>query len=280
MTKKVVDYSNTIIYKIACKNKDIKDIYVGHTTNFIKRKYQHKLCCKQNLKNNKVNNCKIYKTINENGGWDNWEMIELETLNCKTLIEAKQKEQEYYNLLNASLNSIPPYLETNHYYCNVCNKNYTQYNYNKHINTKKHINNFKNINISTTNTNSNNTNSNNTNIIKFHCESCNYQTNKLFCWQQHINTNKHKRKILDNNNKENIYTCKCSKIFKHQSSFCRHKLGCKFLNKFDFLTEDNKNNTDENIILELLKQNNELKDLLLNHTSKVIELLKNNNSNP
>jgi predicted GIY-YIG superfamily endonuclease len=68
MVKKEVDYSNTVIYKIVCKDESIKDLYVGHTTNFDKRKYQHKLCCSQNIKNNNINNSKIYKTINENGG--------------------------------------------------------------------------------------------------------------------------------------------------------------------------------------------------------------------
>ena len=32
MPKDSIDYSNTIIYKIYCKNPEIKDIYVGHTT--------------------------------------------------------------------------------------------------------------------------------------------------------------------------------------------------------------------------------------------------------
>ena len=39
MSKKLPDYSNTIIY---CKDENIKDVYVGHTTDFIGRKYSHK----------------------------------------------------------------------------------------------------------------------------------------------------------------------------------------------------------------------------------------------
>lgn len=243
MTKKVVDYSNTIIYKIACKNKDIKDIYVGHTTNFIKRKYQHKLCCKQNLKNNKVNNCKIYKTINENGGWDNWEMIELEKLNCNTLIEAKQKEQEYYNLLNASLNSIPPYKKTP-----IENQNT-----NENIN-----NNLKDILELSHN--------------KYYCKKCNYSTNRKSNIDAHNKSNKHIRELTENKIIfSNEFCCKlCNKTYKTASGLWKHNKTCK---------ENNVGVTDENIILAFLKENNELKDLLLNHTSMVIELLKNNNSN-
>jgi hypothetical protein len=66
------NYSNTVIYKIYCKDKNINDIYVGNTTNFQARKYHHKLA---------YENCegclKIYKTIRENGGWDNWDIEEI-----------------------------------------------------------------------------------------------------------------------------------------------------------------------------------------------------------
>ena len=45
MPKTDIDYSNTIIYKITCKNVLVNDVYVGHTTNFVQRKYAHKQGC-------------------------------------------------------------------------------------------------------------------------------------------------------------------------------------------------------------------------------------------
>jgi predicted GIY-YIG superfamily endonuclease len=54
MPKEDVDYSNTIIYKIYCKDETITDVYVGYTTNFTQRKYSHKIAC-----NNMNNNLKI-----------------------------------------------------------------------------------------------------------------------------------------------------------------------------------------------------------------------------
>ena len=45
MPKVEIDYSKTIIYKLCCKDINITDIYVGHTTNFIKRKNEHKSDC-------------------------------------------------------------------------------------------------------------------------------------------------------------------------------------------------------------------------------------------
>ena len=116
MPKDLIDYSNTIIYKIYCKDYNIHEIYVGHTTNYIKRKYQHKMSC--NNLNNKV---KIYDIIRANGGWDNWEMVEIAKYNCKDSTEARIKEQHHYELLKASLNSVPPFIDKEQYFCNTCN---------------------------------------------------------------------------------------------------------------------------------------------------------------
>ena len=102
MPKDVIGYSNTIIYKIFCNDKTVTDIYVGHTTNFIKRKYQHKNLCNNGKK------LKIYNLIQENGGWDNWTMIEIAKYNCQDVTEARIREHEHYDLLNPSLNLIKP----------------------------------------------------------------------------------------------------------------------------------------------------------------------------
>ncbi len=42
MPKEVIDYSNTIIYKIVCNDINITDTYVEHTTNFVKHKHAQK----------------------------------------------------------------------------------------------------------------------------------------------------------------------------------------------------------------------------------------------
>ena len=41
--KHVKDYNNTEMYYLCCKDIEISDIYVGHTTNFYKRMKNHKL---------------------------------------------------------------------------------------------------------------------------------------------------------------------------------------------------------------------------------------------
>ena len=43
MPRLPIDYSKTIIYRIVCKNPEIKDCYVGQTTDFTSRKSCHKV---------------------------------------------------------------------------------------------------------------------------------------------------------------------------------------------------------------------------------------------
>jgi len=102
-----VDYSNTIIYKLCCKNPEVKDIYVGHTTNFVQRKNMHKSVC--NNENDKRYNQHVYQFIRSNGNWDNWAMVEIEVVNCKNKREAEASEHYWIEQLVATLNSNNPY---------------------------------------------------------------------------------------------------------------------------------------------------------------------------
>jgi len=101
MPVKVIDYSNTVIYKIICNDPTITYIYVGSTCNFTNRKWRHKHRC--NISNNK-----LYKTIKENGGWENWSMLEIEKFSCTDGNEARARERHWFEELNADLNSSIP----------------------------------------------------------------------------------------------------------------------------------------------------------------------------
>ena len=107
MPKVEMDYSQTIIYKICCKDPEITDMYIGHTTNFTQRKHNHKAtCCNENIKNYNLN---VYKFIRNNGGWENWSMIQIEVFNCNNSKEALMRERFWVELLKPKLNSINPY---------------------------------------------------------------------------------------------------------------------------------------------------------------------------
>jgi hypothetical protein len=119
MPRKAIDYSNTVIYKIVCNDLNITDCYVGHTTDFTKRKYTHK----HNAVSNRCN-YKLYRFINENGGWDNWQMIMVEKIECADNLEATARERYWFETLGATLNGNVPnrniqewtreYYDTNH----------------------------------------------------------------------------------------------------------------------------------------------------------------------
>ncbi len=100
------NYSNSIIYKLCCKDTDITDIYVGSTTNFRGRKNNHKTNC-QNEKRKNYNR-KVYKFIREHGDFENWEMIMIEEFSCSTKLELHKKEREYFELLKPNLNTNVP----------------------------------------------------------------------------------------------------------------------------------------------------------------------------
>ena len=107
MTKTPIDYSKTIIYKICCKDPNIKDVYVGSTTNFKSRKNHHKGACIK--PNNKEYHTYKYQFIRENGGWENWDMIMIKKYTkCESKLQCLKKERKYVEKLNATLNIQKP----------------------------------------------------------------------------------------------------------------------------------------------------------------------------
>ena len=90
MPKVPMDYTKCCIYKIE-HNDDESLVYVGHTTNFDKRKTQHKSNCKND--NGKHYNFKVYQMIRENGGWEKFLMLEVEKYPCADKREAERRER-------------------------------------------------------------------------------------------------------------------------------------------------------------------------------------------
>ena len=108
MPRKEINYKNNVIYKIVCNDLKIKDLYVGQTTDFARRKSAHRFKC--NDLSTKIN---IYNTIRINGGWTNWSMIEIEKYPCLDSNEARARERYWFETLYANLNErIPITTET------------------------------------------------------------------------------------------------------------------------------------------------------------------------
>jgi hypothetical protein len=101
MPKTIIDYSKTIIYKLV--NYDCPDlVYVGSTTNFTKRKQQHKSHC-VNISSPKYSR-KLYVSIRASGGWETWNMIKICDYPCNNKREAETEEDRYMIELKANLN--------------------------------------------------------------------------------------------------------------------------------------------------------------------------------
>jgi hypothetical protein len=284
MPKTEIDYSNTVIYKITCKDPLVTDVYVGHTTNFVQRKHGHKQSCINEKSCNY--NCKLYKAIRANGGWDNWVMEIVAFFNCNDHYEARIKEQEYFTSLNATLNSLEPLpkpkpkpkpietpepiVKTDHF-CETCNVTLqNQELLEVHNQTKKHC--KKVVGVETKNGD------------KFCCEKCDYECYKKSDFNKHLLTLKHQT-IQDNTlkiaNTPN-FVCNCGKIYKHSSSLYAHKKTCVIINKNN-TSSDNENthvHTDQNfeqkidifyLVKFLIKENSEIKHMMIEQQGKMME---------
>lgn len=81
-----------IIYKIYKNDM----IYIGSTERFNQRMYKHKYAC--NTEGYNKYNFKLYKTIRENGGWDEWNKEILYEFDCKDRFELRNKENEFIKI--------------------------------------------------------------------------------------------------------------------------------------------------------------------------------------
>ena len=127
----MVNYSQSIIYKIVSNNPEIKELYIGSTTNFSRRKCQHKTSC-NNIKS-KEYNFNVYQFIRDNGDWCNWSMILIEEYKCNSSMELLKRERYWIETLKATLNNNVPFRSSKekkeyrqHYYRDK-KDNYKQY---------------------------------------------------------------------------------------------------------------------------------------------------------
>lgn len=124
---------------------------------------------------------------------------------------------------------------------------------------------------------------------KFHCEKCDYTCIKQSDYNKHLLTRKHQMVTNGNGmvtkNSPHHFTCGCGNVYRHKSGFCRHKRTCDFTPKTsspsticdEDNTDDNPSNPD--LVMMLVKQNQEFKDLIVTQNNQIIELSKNTGMN-
>jgi hypothetical protein len=121
------------------------------------------------------------------------------------------------------------------------------------------------------------------NSVFLGCELCDYNTCKKGDYYRHLQTIKHKNnEILINGapTTNKIITCECGKKYKHNQSLYNHKKKCDFevvlTNKVEetncqIITQ---NNVDHNMIMKLISENNDIKNLLLIQQQQLLEQQK------
>ena len=140
------------VYRLFSKDKNIKETYIGSTTDPNRRFARHKLNAAKQSKQ------EVYRFINENGGICSWR---LEILEMCDKSQATMLEQMYINKEEKTLNEIAAFLTeaerkekkkaASQEYCKIrynceCGmKDITWKNRAKHNKTQKHIDSIKNI---------------------------------------------------------------------------------------------------------------------------------------
>jgi hypothetical protein len=145
--------------------------------------------------------------------------------------------------------------------------------------------------------------------VKFECKLCEYSTSKQSQYERHnltakhINATKYYKTATIKDPK--MYECNCGNKYKHHSSLWTHKKKCKeeepkkeekeeediksnmdlimgILKQNQTMLEKNtSDNNDSSLIIELLKQNQDFKELMIEQNKYILELAKNagNNTN-
>jgi len=116
----MVELNNAQIYKIYCKDINIKDCYIGSTYNFKHRYYTHKN--NSINKNNNKYNYKVYRFIRDNGGWSNFNMDIIYSIDVKDNIELRKIERNSIKIFEANLNVQIPLRTRAEYYIDNATK--------------------------------------------------------------------------------------------------------------------------------------------------------------
>jgi len=100
------NYNKSVIYTIKCLDESINDMYVGATTQYALRKWQHKRNCTN--PESRAHNYHVYTFIRNNGGWENWNMEPLEEVCCNDKMGLNIIERKYIEDLGSTLNKNIP----------------------------------------------------------------------------------------------------------------------------------------------------------------------------
>jgi hypothetical protein len=125
---------------------------------------------------------------------------------------------------------------------------------------------------------------------QFGCNNCNYYTCNSKDYNKHLSTAKHQISVTLNTLEQKIpktadvlFNCICGKIYTARNSLWYHKKKCTTIATEPITEKVTPSQHDEqsqtNLIIELVKQNQEFKQLLMEQNKTMIEVAKNNHVN-
>ena len=119
---------------------------------------------------------------------------------------------------------------------------------------------------------------------KFLCEKCNFVCCNKKDYRRHLLTLKHIQDDdgLEENPLTEIFNCDCGKTYKYRQGLWKHKQNCLYKKEMEEIEnqilDEHSNLTDKDIIIMLLKQNNEFKELLVEQNKTIVDISKSNSN--
>lgn len=106
---------------------------------------------------------------------------------------------------------------------------------------------------------------------KYYCESCDYRTERKSNFESHKLTAKHKLEISSKQKQSNIWICNnCDKTYQSSSGLWKHTQIC---------SETKSELTDKELIMMLIKENSEMKNMMMEVIKNGTHNTTNNNHN-
>jgi len=113
------------------------------------------------------------------------------------------------------------------------------------------------------------------------CEICDYNTERKSNFDNHLKTAKHLKEINGNDFKQktsnNIECDICNKIFQTTAGLWKHKKKCAIQidQRKNNTTNSNIEITDKNLVMLLIKENSELKNMMIEQQNMIMKALEN-----
>ena len=137
--------------------------------------------------------------------------------------------------------------------------------------------------------NTDNTDENSLKIrLFFYCQKCGYKCSKKSDYVKHCKSKKHNQLLTSSTYGD--FACECGRTYKHRQSLHSHKLNCSLSIAESSGIEPRKETSTADVhvltstIMELVKQNNEFKQLLIDQNKQMLNVgnqntIGNNNTN-